>query len=177
METRTHGQQPCRPCLQGIDTQRVSLRGPMVEWAYLAQTAFEPVAVAYGSLSCSTKVQTSRHGRHSGRYNRAVEHILSFDKLIRVVSWCRRFYYRCRQQAKERSAAPLCLTSEEVASTKIVILRLSQQQSFPDVYQALLEQKTPINKVIQRYCPYLDKMGLVRVGGRLGRADVPHLMK
>ena len=101
----------------------------------------------------------------------------SFDKLIRVVSWCRRFYYRCRQQAKEQSAAPLCLTSEEVASTKIVILRLSQQQSFPNVYQALLEQKTPINKVIQHYFPYLDKKGLVRVGGHLGRADVPHLMK
>ena len=76
METRTHGQQPCRPCLKGIDTQRVSLQGPMVEWAYLAQTDFEQLAVAYVSLSCSTGVQTSRHGRHSGRYNRTVEDIL-----------------------------------------------------------------------------------------------------
>ena len=47
-----------------------------MEWAYLAQTALEPLAIAYGSLSCSTGVKTSRHGRLSGRYNRAVEDIL-----------------------------------------------------------------------------------------------------
>ena len=67
---------PADHASRGFDNQRVSLRGPMVEWAYLAQTASEPLAIAYGSLSCSSGVQTSRLGRHSGRYNHAVEDIL-----------------------------------------------------------------------------------------------------
>ena len=51
----------------------------------------------------------------------------SFDRLLRTVAWCRRFYSNCHHQDKENSC---WLTAEELDGARARLLYLSQLQDF-----------------------------------------------
>ena len=79
----------------------------------------------------------------------------SFCKLTCVLSWCKRFVLRCRLKSAEHQAIETLLTPEENIATTHQLLKLSQQQSFPDTYQALLGGRSPKAKDIGCYCPLI----------------------
>ena len=98
--------------------------------------------------------------------------------MLCVFSWCGRFINRCRQKKETQEPAKLHLTSKEVAQTRLLLLRLSQQQSFHATHQLLSSGKTlPKSDSLSRFCPYLDEDQLMRVGGRLEKTDLPHSTK
>ena len=84
----------------------------------------------------------------------------SFDRLLRVVSWCRRFALNCTRLAKEKSDR---LTTEELEGTRIALFRLSQQQTFPDILEYLRKGKELPNRChLLSLRPLLDADGLLR---------------
>ena len=100
----------------------------------------------------------------------------SFTKLCRVISWCQRFISNSSKSSHERTKGPL--TTTELSSAIIRIVKLVQQVEFGEELR-LLKAGKPLNassKIIS-LCPFLDSDEVIRVGGRLRNATIPHESK
>ena len=91
----------------------------------------------------------------------------SYMYLKRVMSWCLQLISNCRSAHNARNHSTK-LSLEELQSTETRLLKLSQRRSFKTDYDSLLTS----GKVSTRSClihlrPYLNKEGLICVGGRL----------
>ena len=58
-----------------------------------------------------------------------IKRFSSYTRLLRVVTWCFRFYFNLRRSAEEKQLSPL-LSVQEQRGVKIVFLHQSQQQFF-----------------------------------------------
>ena len=88
------------------------------------------------------------------------------------MSWCLRFISNCRSTHNARNHSTK-LSLEELQSTETRLLKLSQRRSFKTDYDSLLTS----GKVSTRNClihlrPYLNKEGLICVGGRLEKSTL-----
>lgn len=94
-----------------------------------------------------------------------------FNRMRRAAAYTLRFMFNIRiTDKKQRRTGPL--TVEELNTSIKTLARLSQQQSFPIVYNALVNKrsiKLPPN--ISSLNIFLDKENLIRVGGRLSNSD------
>ena len=96
----------------------------------------------------------------------------SYSRVCRVTSWIRRFIQCVR--FKDRSTRPPYLTAKELTQTEIVLFRMSQRKFYPSVISYLPKQRSlPDKHPYSSLTPFLDKDGLLRVGGRLGRSGLP----
>ena len=94
----------------------------------------------------------------------------SLTHVLRVLSWCFRFVSRARQKTSQRSQAELHLSQEELNTTKVAVLRISQQQSFPDVFDLIQRGKAlPQKHRLSPLHPFIGEDDLLRVGGRLNQ--------
>lgn len=76
---------------------------------------------------------------------------------------------------KEKSVLP---RGEMLKQTREFIITAIQREAYPLEIQRLQEHKPlPKGSPLIRLNPYLDKSGLLRVGGRLNRSDLPEEMK
>ncbi|KRY30334.1 hypothetical protein T01_9093, partial [Trichinella spiralis] len=95
-----------------------------------------------------------------GRYS-------SFERLIRVTAWCRRFRHNTTLPAGSRRAGT-ALMADELKAAERIWIRQEQIHAFGS--------KDPTDKsVMKTLCglnPFLDEFGVMRVGGRLGRAQL-----
>ena len=94
----------------------------------------------------------------------------SYKHLKRVMSWCMRFVCNCRSILSARIYSSQ-LSLDELKSMEIRLLKLSQKCSFKTDHDSLLTT----GKVLQRSSishlrPYLDKDGLICVGGPLEKS-------
>ncbi len=94
----------------------------------------------------------------------------SYTKLIRVVAWCRRFIHNCSAKSKQELCSTL--THLEVAEARKALYRAAQRQSYQETLVALREGKV-IGKTNPLHClfPHIAKDDLLRVGGRVRKAD------
>ncbi|UYV68474.1 hypothetical protein LAZ67_5004421 [Cordylochernes scorpioides] len=94
----------------------------------------------------------------------------SFVKLKRVTVWCLGFMTNCQPSTEEKEYGPL--TTSEMSHTIMTIIKLVQCSEFPQEIQSLKDQIQHQNeKRILDLAPFLDSVGLLRVGGRKQRAD------
>ena len=94
----------------------------------------------------------------------------SFDRLLRTVAWLRRFVHNCTHQGREKADR---LTTRELDEARKVLLRLSQAQTFSDVLGYLRKgNELPRRCQLLALRPLVDDNGLLRVGGRLQKADL-----
>ncbi|KRY06469.1 hypothetical protein T12_8984, partial [Trichinella patagoniensis] len=95
-----------------------------------------------------------------GRYS-------SFERLIRVTAWCRRFRHNTTLPAGSRRAGT-ALMADELKAAERIWIRQEQIHAFGS--------KDPTDKsVMKTLCglnPFIDEFGVMRVGGRLGRAQL-----
>ena len=91
----------------------------------------------------------------------------SFDRLLRTVAWCRRFYSNCHHQDKEKSCR---LTAEELDGARTRLLHLSQLQETLDCLQK--RRELPAKCFLLSLRPLLGEDSLLRVGGRLQNAGL-----
>ncbi|XP_050024017.2 uncharacterized protein [Dermacentor andersoni] len=98
-----------------------------------------------------------------------VENYSSFSRVVRVTAWVRRFVDNCHNK-KGRTIGPL--RAEEVISAERYWLAKAQEDAFSDGISNLKNQR-PLHKSspVLPFNPYLDKEGLMRVGGRLQFSD------
>nr|XP_022908382.1 uncharacterized protein LOC111419753 [Onthophagus taurus] len=94
-----------------------------------------------------------------------LEKFSNLRTLIRVIAWCRRFVNKCNKSIKVNAPS---LTADEVTDAFDVVLKLIQWGDFRQEIECLTKYGT-INKgsKILGLDPFLDRHGLLRVGGRL----------
>ncbi|UYV81320.1 hypothetical protein LAZ67_20000761 [Cordylochernes scorpioides] len=93
----------------------------------------------------------------------------SLNKLKRITGWIFRFFYNCRKLLKREKSGALSI--EEIETSFNRIIRCAQQE---DYYIELkqLEAFQPLSgkSHLIKLNPFLDKGGLLRVGGRINNA-------
>ncbi|PHT96336.1 hypothetical protein BC332_34738 [Capsicum chinense] len=106
----------------------------------------------------------------------------SLTRLRNSIAWCFRFVSNCRakiDQKKKNSATKIAqgeLSIEEVNSSMLTILKLVQLQNFAQDIQALRSGKTVSNQILSLN-PFIDPLGVLRVGGRLDKSNLPMAAK
>lgn len=98
----------------------------------------------------------------------------SYYTFLRVIAWSKRFINNARATSRneERYTGPLCST--EIEDAVIVCSKILQQ------YYMFGNKRTMNERDMQKFhklSPYLDKRGVLRVGGRLANADVSYNQK
>ncbi|XP_050683548.1 uncharacterized protein LOC126978616 [Leptidea sinapis] len=90
----------------------------------------------------------------------------NFNALQRIVAFMSRFLKNCKLQNQNRTFGPL--TTCELNNSLNLILKICQQESFPEEYNLLTSGKLlpPKNKLLS-LSPFLDDNKIIRVGGRL----------
>lgn len=91
----------------------------------------------------------------------------SFNKTIRIVAWLLRTFEPTRKQL------PSYLKLSELSAAKMLIIKHVQQYK----YQAEIESLQKYNKVkstseLLKLNPFIDKLGVLRVGGRLENTNL-----
>lgn len=95
------------------------------------------------------------------------ERFSNFNRMRRAAAYLLRFIHNSRIKIKtERSTGPL--TSDELNKSTLVLVRLAQQTTFPDLFNALVKN-LPVRSMrnISSLDVFLDSDRVIRVGGRL----------
>ena len=96
-----------------------------------------------------------------------IDRFSSFTRLTRVTAWMKRFLYNCRASKRGLSRKVEPLSVEELNQAMMYWIRVIQKDHFSDEYKALCKKvQLPTSSVLLSLRPFLDDMGLLRVGGR-----------
>lgn len=97
--------------------------------------------------------------------------ITSFHGLKKTMAYALRFIWNCKNRNNKRIGV---LTMDEIDQAQTVILKSIQFEFFNDEI-SLLSKDKPLPKTnrLVALSPFIDENGLLRVGGRLSRADLP----
>ncbi len=95
----------------------------------------------------------------------------SFPKLVRIISWLRRFITNCRTSTPSRITNQQ-LTSEEITKAKCLIIKSAQFQSYCEAFETASNQRQlPKGHSLQHYDVGLNSQGLLEIQGRVKRGD------
>lgn len=103
------------------------------------------------------------------------ERYSSLRQLKVVVAYCLRFTYNCKERA---SSIVGCLSVGELEKSMYLMLRNHQRRHFAQEI-ATLEASQDVSQRSRLLClnPFLDRSGLLRVGGSLKNASVSYSQK
>ena len=98
--------------------------------------------------------------------NNWITRFSKLPKLLRVTAYCKRFITNCRLPHKQRSL--LHLSAKEIQDALLIFVKCVQGDIYCKEIKSLQEKHEISNKSnIKSLTPFLDKDGLLRVGGRL----------
>ncbi|XP_055910832.1 uncharacterized protein LOC129945200 [Eupeodes corollae] len=104
------------------------------------------------------------------------ERVSSWNRLIRVVATCIRYSTNLRPTKFEKRFDSL--TFKEIHFARISVLKNIQEDSFgSDIKYLIKNHELPVKSKLLRYSPFIDKDGLLRVGGRLKHAYISFNLK
>lgn len=105
-----------------------------------------------------------------------INKISDFNKLLRVTAYCLRFIKNIKVKQKYRKFGKI--QTEEIDHALIILVKIVQTASFSREITELKKQKQVSRKSsLLSLNPYLDEMGIIRVGGRLINANIDHYQK
>jgi hypothetical protein len=94
-------------------------------------------------------------------------------RLTRVIAYCRRFIFNCRQAKANRETASL--TTQDLDGALTCCIKLVQQNSYAQDSQDLTsQQEVSRTSSLKTLHPFLDQEGIMRVGGRLQQSTLPY---
>ncbi|XP_066583786.1 uncharacterized protein [Prorops nasuta] len=93
----------------------------------------------------------------------------SFRRAVRVISYCLRM--------KLNSQFKRTITIDEIHATEIQILRLVQAEAFHEEINVILTLNKMKKNRLTSLAPFLDRSGILRVGGRLIHSSLSHSQK
>ncbi|XP_062535347.1 uncharacterized protein LOC134204551, partial [Armigeres subalbatus] len=97
----------------------------------------------------------------------------NLNRLLNVVAYCQRFIRHCRRQPSI-NADPTYITTEERHTAEITIIRLIQQQSYPEDWKQLnLKRSVSPRSRLRWVNPFISSEQVIRIGGRLNQAPQP----
>lgn len=93
-----------------------------------------------------------------------------YTSLKRVFAYCFRFAHNCKNKQKLTDS----LTHNELQNAERAIIKIIQRENYADEIKALRKNKSVKNSSsILSLSPFLDENNILRVGGRIKRADLP----
>lgn len=96
----------------------------------------------------------------------------TFDRLIWIIAWCQRFVAGARGKLTSLTSSHLSLA--ELRQAEQTLVRHSQEMAYPEAFQLLRSEKfLPRGHPLAPLAPYIDEEGMLRVGGRLQKAELP----
>ena len=99
----------------------------------------------------------------------------SFTKTKRVTAWVMRFVRKCRSRTQGHSSP---LTTEELATAENYWFKFAQADNFAQEIEALRNKKElPASSCLVPLHPFLDRDGILRVGGREHNSNRPFTSK
>ncbi|XP_049871346.1 uncharacterized protein LOC126370517 isoform X2 [Pectinophora gossypiella] len=93
------------------------------------------------------------------------------NKMKRVLAFIYRFINNCKVKKEKRESG--YLTCKELNFALNMIIKHDQNEHFADEIRDLLSNK-PIKSNLKSLNPFIDGMGILRVGGRLQNAAIPY---
>lgn len=107
--------------------------------------------------------------------NKVLRRFSNFNKLLRTFSYCLRFMQNCRASKRGEPPRRGPLTVQELDKAWTVVIALVQREVFGAEIKAIeggcgLDRRSRILSLN----PFLDKDGLLRVGGRLAKANLSY---
>lgn len=106
-----------------------------------------------------------------------------YNRLIRVTAYCLRFIHACRRQTTpspypESDVITNAITVEEMSAARMKLIKLAQADVFAEDMRYLGKGKVlPKHSSIRLLSPFIDELGILRVGGRLRLSDQPYITK
>lgn len=105
---------------------------------------------------------------HENAIKKVINKYSSFNKIIRVIAYCTRFITNLLNKNEARISGQLTL--EEVQRSKVKVLRYVQCDEFPSELKELKKGRSVSKGQLASLAPFLDKDGLIRVGGRINQS-------
>jgi hypothetical protein len=104
----------------------------------------------------------------------SVDSFSDYTRLVRVIGWIRRFITNCCPKLRDAVLSNSCLTIDEYLNAERTLLLTSQQSQFPEEILSLrCQNELPRQSPLCSLRPFLDKYGLIRVGGRISKSNLP----
>lgn len=99
----------------------------------------------------------------------------SLSKLKRVVAYCLRFKHNTLNTNSKSQGA---VSVDELNKAMTCLVKLVQKQEFHQEVTALTQKRAvKYNSKLLTLNPFVDELGVIRVGGRLRNADIPYEQK
>ena len=102
-----------------------------------------------------------------------LERFSSYNRLLRVTAWIKRFYCNSRTKSKSQKNFDKCLSANELNEAETSLMLSHQNHFFLDELKTLKKGR-PLNKSspLHSLNALIDKLGLLRVGGRLNNTSL-----
>ena len=102
-----------------------------------------------------------------------VERFSKWSRLKRSIGGTVRFIHNCKVGKERSNVKKGPLNPEEINNAVNLLMKQVQRGAYPEELATLRNHPLPIKNKLSSLCPFLDKDGLIRVGGRLKLADIP----
>ncbi|XP_051167791.1 uncharacterized protein LOC127285698 [Leptopilina boulardi] len=105
--------------------------------------------------------------------NEILSRFSSLQRLIRVVAFCLRVFQNFRPKGSGNSFKDTALSSTEIESARSTVLAIAQRKTFSEEIDSLKNGRNiPKHSKLRNLNPFLDKAGILRVGGRLKHSSL-----
>lgn len=96
----------------------------------------------------------------------------SYYRLKRSMAYVFRFVYNCKNKVNRRTGV---LTADEMKTADTLITKCVQNDGFADEISTLsIKKSVSRSSKLISLSPFLDEEGLLRVGGRIDKSDLPY---
>ena len=93
------------------------------------------------------------------------------NRLIRLIGYCKRFISNCGNPKANRKLT--ILSTQDLDQALICCVKIVQQISYAQEMRSLMEQQEVAgSSSLKTLHPFIDKQGLLRVGGRLQQSTL-----
>lgn len=123
------------------------------------------------SFVCNTKAMEEKS---------FVERFKKFSDWSRVVKAVTRLRRQISEYKDKKQKTNECTSLEERKEAELVIVKLVQENAFPELIKNLKQKNANIKTKDRKLCklsPFLDEDGILRVGGRLKHATLHPFVK
>jgi len=102
-----------------------------------------------------------------------IQRFSKLNRLIRVIAYCKRFISNCRNPKANRQST--ILSTQDLDQALTCCVKMVKQISYAQEMRNLMEkQEVAASSYLKTLHPFIDKEGLLRVGGRLQQSTLPY---
>ena len=140
------------------------LKSPAAEWPVQSSLPMNTPCEEERDVCHTVALQSPKAITTPSKYS-------SFSRLQRVTAWIYRFIHNCRMT----KISHIVLSVAELSRAEMYWLSIAQDDSFPLEVKALkLERVLPNSSALLPFNPFIDRNGIMRVGGRLSDSNRPY---